>query len=108
MNEDTPHKEKKRISRWKLFGLILFSAILMVLYVSNVLYVDSELEEIQSLKKIYNSYRNGNELLKTDIIKLESAERIIPLAEKELGMMKSDKPPSVLQLDVPNNEKKDE
>ncbi|MBI5324998.1 MAG: hypothetical protein HZB41_06985 [Ignavibacteriae bacterium] len=108
MTENGNHKEKKRISRWKLFGLILFSAILMVLYVSNVLYVDSQLEEMQAMKKIYNSYRNGNELLKTEIIKLESADRIIPYAENVLGMLKPDKPPKVLQSDEQNNENNEE
>ena len=97
MSEQEIQIEKKRISRWKLFGLILFTSILMVMYVSNVLYVDSQLEEMQSMKKLYNSIKNGNELLKTEIIKLESADRIIPLAEKELGMLKPEVPPKVLQ-----------
>lgn len=99
MSEQEVHIEKKRVSRWKLFGLLLLSASLMLLYVSNVLYVDAQLEEMQSMKKIYNSIKNGNELLKTEIIKLESADRIIPYAENELGMLKPDKPPKVLQSD---------
>jgi len=97
MSEPEVHIEKKRVSRWKLFGLLLLTASLMILYVSNVLYVDAQLEEMQSMKKIYTSIKNGNELLKTEIIKLESADRIIPLAEKELGMLKPEAPPKVLQ-----------
>jgi hypothetical protein len=106
MIEQEIHTEKKRINRWKLFGLILLTATLMLLYVSNVLYVDSQLEEMQVMKKLFNSYRNGNELLITEIIKFESADRIIPLAEKELGMIKPEKPPQVLQMEVPNKESK--
>ena len=104
MSEPEVHIEKKRVNRWKLFGLLLLSSTLMLLYVSNVLYVDSQLEEMQSMKKIYNSMKNGNELLKTEIIKLESADRIIPYAEKELGMLKPDKPPKVLQFEDRNKQ----
>ena len=104
MSEPEIHIEKKRVNRWKLFGLLLLSSTLMLLYVSNVLYVDAQLEEMQSMKKIYKSVKNGNELLKTEIIKLESADRIIPYAEKELGMLKPDRQPRVLQFNDSNTQ----
>jgi cell division protein FtsL len=93
---DELKREGGKLSRWNVFGIIFVSALLMILYVGNVIAIDSILEEIQNLNKQRESIRNGNELLQTEIIKLESADRIIPLAEKELGMAKPSEAPEVI------------
>ncbi len=89
-------EETKKFNRWKIFGIIFVSAVIMIFYVGNVLAIDTLLEDIQKLNKEKESIRNGNELLQAEVIRLESADRIIPLAQKELGMIKPTEAPEVV------------
>jgi cell division protein FtsL len=75
---------------------ILLAALITVFYVSNVISIDSLLEENQQLKKKYTMLKNKNELLRTRINELQSADRIIKIATEELGMLKPEKIPEKL------------
>jgi cell division protein FtsL len=75
--------------------VFLFS-LLMILYVANVIKVKSLLKEERKLSKHLEKIENENQLLKTEINRLESPERITSVATKKLGMVKPDTPPKVI------------
>ena len=83
-------------SRWKIFSIVFVAAVLTVVYVNNVLRIDALLEQTQSLKKNCDLLKNNNELLRARLNQLQSADRIIPIARDELGMIKADKAPEML------------
>ncbi|MFA6571431.1 MAG: septum formation initiator family protein [Bacteroidota bacterium] len=87
---------ESRLNRWKIFGIVIITAFATIIYVSNVLAVDKLLEELQSLKKQKELKVNINEVLKSKVNQLQSAERIIPLACDKLGMIKPVQAPEVL------------
>ena len=91
-------EEIKLPGRWTVFGLMVLAAMFTVLYVDNVNRVDGYLEDIQMLKKKKEFIKNENELLKTKLNYLQSPERITKIAEEKLGMIKTDRPPTILYI----------
>lgn len=90
-------KKPKKLTRWKIFFLISLSAVITIIYVDNVLHVNYLLKDNQNLKKSYKILKNNNDILRTRLNSLQSPERIIPIAEKELGLVKSQKAPDFLK-----------
>jgi cell division protein FtsL len=90
-------KEWVRVNRWFLFILIIIASISMIMIVSNVRGINLLLVEIHSLEKKELEVRNVNERLVSQIIALESAERIISIAEQNIGMIRSEIAPKVLK-----------
>jgi hypothetical protein len=95
-NANPEVKTESRLNRWKIFGIVILTAFATIIYVSNVLAVDKLLEELQILKKQKELKVNINEVLKSKVNQLQSAERIIPLACDKLGMIKPVQAPEVL------------
>lgn len=85
-----------KINRWKAFGLLVLAAASTIVYVSNVMAVNSLLEDNRKLEKQITEIKNLNEILNSRIIELESAERITEIAEKQLGMKKPDAAPTII------------
>lgn len=91
--------ENGKLSRWSVFGFVVIISLLMILYVDNVKRVDVILEELQDIKQKKEYLKNENELLKTRLNYLQSPERIMRIAEENLGMIKIDSAPEVLPED---------
>lgn len=86
------------LNRFRLFVIIIIGAASTIFYVNNVLQINSLLKDNQQLTKQYKNLRNGNEILRAKLNDLESADRIIGIATKELGMVKAEKPPEVISI----------
>ena len=91
-----PKKQKKKLNRWSVFGLVALVACLTILYVGNVLQVNTLLKEVRDSEYDLNNLKNENEILRLELNKLQSPERIVSIAEDKLGMIRADKPPKIM------------
>ena len=90
-------KTRRRLNRWSVFALIAGSAFLTIVYVSNVLKVRTLLEDIRTLEKRSAAISYKNEALRTEIVRLRSAERITRIASTRLGLVQPESAPEVLK-----------
>ena len=81
------NQKKKPKKRFHIFATIILAAIITILYISNLMYVNKLLDHVHKLNREYDKVLNKNELIKQEIIRLESPDRIIPYAEKNLNMV---------------------
>jgi cell division protein FtsL len=77
---------KIKLNRWTIFLLIVASALAMIFYVDNVMRVNDLLVKIQTLEKRHADLQSSNAVLDRRLNELQSADRIIPLASRELGL----------------------
>ncbi|MDT3740594.1 MAG: hypothetical protein RO257_13965 [Candidatus Kapabacteria bacterium] len=86
-----------RANRWSIFIVIILVALWGLLLVSNVRNINTLLVDIRNLEKQSRQIENLNERYMYEIVKLQSAERIIKIAEEELNMEQSPKAPDILK-----------
>lgn len=79
--------------RWAVLGGLAGSALVIVIFVSNVLRVGKLTEEMERMKKEYQRLVHQNELLRGEIIRLQSPERITTVAKTRLGLVPSSSAP---------------
>ncbi len=84
--------------RWLIFIAIVLLASIATLYVYNVIEIERMLRQIHKLEKRKAELEVELSILKTKINKLESAERIIPLAKEKLGMVETDTFPEKITI----------
>lgn len=82
-----------KINRWSVFLFLIMIAASMAAYVGNVLAVNNLYKEIRVLEDRKKRILNTNNVLEARVIELQSAKRIIPIAEENLNMIKAGKPP---------------
>ncbi|HRK60548.1 MAG TPA: septum formation initiator family protein, partial [Candidatus Kapabacteria bacterium] len=87
---------RRLVNRWSVFGLLGMSAIFMVLYVSNVISVNTLLRRIPKLEEKHDSLLYQSRRLEESIARLQSAERITIIAKEKLGMVPNQNAPQVL------------
>ena len=80
-----------------MFGLLIASAGAIILFVSNALAVNRLVVEIASLRKEHEKLLHRNELLRAEMIRLQSADRIADIARERLGMIQAQGAPKRLQ-----------
>jgi cell division protein FtsL len=88
---------RRLLNRWSIFGLLAMSAVFMVLYVSNVISVNTLLRRIPKLEEKHDSLLYQSRRLEESIARLQSAERITTIAKEKLGMVPNQNAPQVLQ-----------
>ena len=84
------------------FNLMLFlvgSAVAIVLYISNVIKVNQLLAEINKLEGQHRRILMDQELLKAQINRMSSLERIRKLGEENLGLKNPTEPPVWIKVD---------
>jgi len=90
-------QERKFLNRWSIFGLLVVSALAVVLYVSNVVRVNTLMRNMQRYEKTRDSLVYANQSLQSEIMRLQSAERITTIARTKLGMIPNSQAPKRLQ-----------
>ena len=99
--EPKPRAKRKpkqsRLNRWSVFGMVFLSALLIVVYVNNVIKIDGMLLDIQNLKKKYSELKYQNQALSTTINELQSPDVIIKKAGERLKMIKPDEAPELIK-----------
>lgn len=86
-----------RLNRWFLAGAIAFMAVFTIFMVNNVRSVNSLLTDIGKLEDRKQILEDENKLIRSEILRLESADRIIPLAETKLKMKSAGRAPKKLK-----------
>ena len=79
--------------RWAVLGGMVLSALVVVIFVSNVLRVGKLTVEMETMKKEYQHIVHQNELLRGEIIRLQSPERITTVAKTHLGLVPASSAP---------------
>lgn len=88
-----------RINRWILFLSIFILSLIIVVYIRNVRQVNNLVLEIRRIEKQAELIENRNKVLSKEMLKLESPNRIIKIAEENLGMVRHDSTPIIIQQD---------
>ncbi len=96
-SEKNLFRKTKGMRRYHIFAGIFIAAVITVLYISNLMYVNKLLKEVHYLNKEYEIIVLTNEMLEARIVRLESPERIIPYADSKLGMIISDEAPKIIK-----------
>ena len=78
---------------------LLVGAVAIVLYVSNIIAVNELLAEINSLQAQQQQILMEQEILKAQLNRMSSLERIQEIAEKDLGLRSLREPPEWLPVD---------
>ncbi len=86
-------------NRWKSFGIIVLAALITIFYVDNVFRVNTLLNDIRKLKQEKEILRMDRDRNRAELIKLRSADRIIPLAKKKLNMTEPESAPEIIERD---------
>jgi cell division protein FtsL len=90
-------KSWTKLNRWSVFLFLLITSGLMIFYVNNVLSINKIAEDIRNLEKQEKRIEFRKRLVESEVIKLQSAERICKLAEEKLNMIKSDAFPLIIE-----------
>lgn len=90
---------RRKVSPFSVVLVLFAAAVVIVLYISNIIAVGQLMGEINSLETQHRRILMEQEILKAQINKLASLERIQELAEKDLGLSTPKEPPVWLNLD---------
>lgn len=89
---------KSKTTTTSFIVTIFAVAIIALFYTHNVIMVNSLLREISDLNAKYVSLVSVNEVLKSEIAKKESLERISLIAQEKLGMVNPKEQPQLLEV----------
>ena len=89
----------RKHSTTNIVGLMFSLAILGLLYVSNVIAVNQLAKEIGDLTTRYNSALSTNEVLKAEINRKSSLDRINVLAQEKVGLTNPKEAPVWFEID---------
>lgn len=97
-------QSNKRVARRKhstfniVSGLFLLAAA-SLLYTGNVIAVNQLMKEVNDLNNRYNSILSNNEVLKAEIARKSSLDRISTMAKEEVGLTNPKEPPVWFEVD---------
>jgi len=89
----------RKISPFSVVVGLILTAVASVLYISNVIAVSGLAAEIGELDKEYQTILNEQEMIRAQIARLSSLERIRRIAENEYDMRYSEAVPGWLTVD---------
>ncbi|HEX9828897.1 MAG TPA: FtsL-like putative cell division protein [Bacteroidota bacterium] len=89
----------RKVSTFNIIMMLFAAAAAIVLYVSNIIAVDQLMGEINTLQTQHRKMLSEQEILKAEINRLSSLERINRKAAEELGLANPKAPPVWLSID---------
>lgn len=81
---------KKKLSVLYVLISFILLAVVMLVYINNIIYVNRVSAESMKLREDIDKVKNTNDFLRTEIEKLTSFERINMLAKEKFNMRYSD------------------
>jgi cell division protein FtsL len=90
---------KRRSSTFNAMAVLFLAAVAIVLYISNIIAVNRLVVEVGELEQKYAAVMNGNEILRAEINRRSSLERIGKIASEQLGLRHPKQQPQVLDVD---------
>lgn len=85
-----------KVKRLEIFFIVILITILGSIQVGNNAKINDLLTKINKRNQELIDVKVNIQLLESEVIKLKSAERIIPIAEKKLGLVLPNTPPLVI------------
>lgn len=93
---------RRKVSNFNILLSLFLLAVVSVLYVSNIIAVNRRVVEVEELKMAFNKIENMNEILRSEISRKSSMERITKIATEQLGMQYPKQPPIWFEIDREN------
>jgi cell division protein FtsL len=90
---------KRRSSTFNTIATLFLAGVAIVLYVSNIIAVNRLVVEVNDLEQKYAAVMNGNEILRAEVNRRSSLERIGKIASEQLGLRHPKEQPQVLDVD---------
>ena len=90
---------RRRTSPFSIILILLGTAVAIVLYISNIIAVNQLLGEINSLRSQYERISMEQEILRAQINRMASLDRIQEKAQSDLGLKNPAESPVWLQID---------
>jgi len=90
---------KRKVSPFNVVLLLFAVAVVSVLYISNILAVSRLLREIDVLENTHRRLQDEQELMRADINRLSSLERVERVASEQLGLGTPTSVPVWLEVD---------
>lgn len=90
---------KKRTKTSNVVGMLFLFATAALLYVSNVIAVNTLAKEVNDLNNRHLQILSTNELIKSEINRKASLERISLVAQEKLGMVNPKEAPTWFEVD---------
>jgi cell division protein FtsL len=90
---------RRRISPFNVMLTLIGAAIAIVLYIGNVIAVEQLLKEVADQQAKLQQILNDQEILKAQINRMSSLERIRKMAEDDLGLHNPNNPPQWIRVD---------
>lgn len=91
---------KKKISTLSIIFALFLLAISLVTYIGNIIAVNSLAVQLEELKTTYSSIENMNNILRSEINRKMSMERITKIASEQMGMTFPQQPPIWIEVEV--------
>ena len=92
-------QSRKKTKTSNIVGLLFLIAVVAVLYVGNVIAVNNLAKEVGDLNARYMKITSTNEVIKAEINRKASLERISLMAQEKLGMVNPQEPPVWFRVD---------
>jgi cell division protein FtsL len=89
----------RKVSPFNVVVLLFAAAVVIVLYISNIIAVDQLMNDINALQNQRQRILMEQEILKAQINRLSSMERIRQKAEEDLQLRNPKQPPEILPVD---------
>ena len=89
---------KRKVKTTNVVAVMIFGAGIALLYISNVIAVNNLAKEINDLSIRHNQIVSMNEMLKAEINRKSSLDRISLLAQEQLGMMNPKEAPTFFEV----------
>lgn len=96
-----PNKKavRRKHSTFNIVSGLFLLAVVSLLYTGNVIAVNQLMKEVNDLSRRYNSIVSGNEVLKAEIARKSSLDRISTMAKEEVGLTNPKEPPVWFEID---------
>jgi cell division protein FtsL len=90
---------KRRSSTFNTMAGLFFAAVGIILYISNIIAVNRLVVEVNDLQQKYAAVMNENEILRAEVNRRSSLERIGKIATEKLGLQHPKEQPQTLEVD---------
>jgi cell division protein FtsB len=90
---------RRKTKTSNIVGMLFVIAVLAVMYVGNVIAVNNLAKEVSDLNARYNQIISTNEVIKAEINRKASLERISLIAQEKLGMINPKEAPIWFEVD---------
>lgn len=90
---------KRRAKTSNIVGILFLIATIALLYVGNVIAVNNLAKEVNDLNAKHNQIISTNEVIKAEINRKASLERISLMAQEKLGMVNPKEAPTWFEVD---------